>query len=250
MWGGVAFREERFTAGGAGSCGVALLRKLTQWVKAIVVAAAVGLIAGLVAMLLVDLAVSGYGVWKAVQADGIGEAVGQIESQTIIGLVQGVATIVAIAIGGAFAYYRLGLFRQTEPHLTISQEVSHRRTSDEYLQVGISVTLRNTSNVKVEIHRAFCRLSQIAPLAPSYVTATMSEQHLAWPILSEILDDSESAYTIVEPGESSHVVYQFVVSPLATSLLIHTFVYNEQYSGADSGRSQGWQAYTFYDVVG
>ena len=223
---------------------------MLQWLKVVAVAVSVAVAVVLVAALVSDLALLGYNVAEAWRGGGFAKAMAAFKSGAAIDVVQSLVTIAAIAIGGLFAYYNRGLFRRTEPHLTIAQEVSHRRINDEYLQVGVIVTLRNTSNVKVEIRNAFCRLSQIAPLGPDYVTATMLDPELMGPVLQEIRNESGSPYTIVEPGESSQVVYQFVVLPSATSLLAHTFIYNERYSGTDAGRSQGWQAYTFYDIDG
>ena len=223
---------------------------MSQWLKVVAVAVSLAVAFVLVAALVSDLAALGYNVAEAWRGSGFTKAVAAFQSGVAIDVVQSLVTIAAIAIGGLFAYYNRGLFRRTEPHLTIAQEVSHRHTNDEYLQVGVIITLRNTSNVKVEIHDAFCRLSQIAPLESTYVMERIFEPYPAWPILREIRDDSESAYRIVEPGESSQIAYQFVVLPSATSLLVHTFIYNERYSGPDAGRSQGWQAFTFYDVDG
>ncbi len=223
---------------------------MLHWFKIVAVALSLAVAVVLVAALVSDLALLGYNVAEAWRGGGFVKAVAAFKSGAAIDVVQSLATIAAIAIGGLFAYYNRGLFRRTEPHLTITQEVSHRRINDEHLQVGVIVTLRNTSNVKVAIHDAFCRLSQIAPLAPAYVTATMLEPELMRPILQEIRNESGLACTIVEPGESSQVAYQFVVLPSATSLLVHTFIYNERYSEAEADRSQGWQAYTFYDIDG
>ena len=224
--------------------------EMIHWLRVVAVAVSAAVAIVLVAALASDLAALCYNVAEAWRSDGFTKAVAMFKSGVAIDAVQSLVTIAAIAVGGLFAYYNRGLFRRTEPHLTIFQEVSHRRINDEYLQVGITVILRNTSNVKVEIHDAFCRLSQIAPLASDYVTATMLDPEPTWPILQEIRNEARSPFTIVEPGESSQVAYQFVVLPAAASVLVHTFVYNGRYSEADAGRSQGWQAYTFYDIDG
>ena len=236
-----------------------MLRKCGQLVRAIAATAVVALVAGLVVMLLVDLAVSGYGVLKAIQADGIGKAVGQIESQTIISLAQGVATIVAIAIGGAFAYYRLGLFRQTEPHLTVTQEVSHRYINPQHIQVAVTTTLLNASNVKVEVRSSLCTLSQVAPLEPTLVESIYAagfggdgdsrNYELAWPVLDFIPRAASPGQIIIEPGGSYQMVYEFVVLSSVRSVAAVTFVYNEKYEETNPDRSHGWTAYTVYDIV-
>ena len=61
-------------------------------------------------------------------------------AKDIVGIIQLSATIVAIAVGGIFAAIRLELFRDFVPHLTIGQEISHRRIGDSYVHIGMVVT--------------------------------------------------------------------------------------------------------------
>ena len=60
-----------------------------------------------------------------------------------VGTVQSVITSVAILVGGAFAIFKFQLFRDFEPHLSISQEVSHRFISEEYVHIAVTSTLNS-----------------------------------------------------------------------------------------------------------
>ena len=44
----------------------------------------------------------------------------------VVGIVQGIAAALLIVVGGIFAYRKLQLFRDFEPHLTITQSVASR----------------------------------------------------------------------------------------------------------------------------
>ena len=80
-------------------------------------------------------------------------------------IIQSLVTVVAIVGGGAFAYYKLQIFRVFEPHLTISHEVSHRYIGDNYVHIAVTATLHNSSKVKMELRKGFFLLQQISPLS-------------------------------------------------------------------------------------
>ena len=85
--------------------------------------------------------------------------------EELAGSVQSVVAIVAIVGGGAFAYYKLQIFRVFEPHLTISHEVSHRYIGDNYVHIAVTATLHNSSKVKMELRKGVFLLQQISPLS-------------------------------------------------------------------------------------
>ena len=65
--------------------------------------------------------------------------------------IQSAITSVAIVVGGAFALFKLQVFRTFEPHLTITQEVSHRPVGDSYVHIVVTATLHNSSRVRVDL---------------------------------------------------------------------------------------------------
>ncbi len=60
-------------------------------------------------------------------------------------------TIIAIAVGGIIAIFKFQLFRDSEPHLTISHSITHRPISDSYVHIAVTAHLKNSSRVEVEI---------------------------------------------------------------------------------------------------
>ena len=78
-------------------------------------------------------------------------------------LFQAVGAVAVIFVGGALAYQRLQIFRTFEPHLSISQEISHRFVGDEYIHLVVTVNLHNNSKVRVELQEASFLLQMIAP---------------------------------------------------------------------------------------
>ena len=63
--------------------------------------------------------------------------------------VQALGTLAAILAGGVFALYKLQVFRDFQPHLTITHEISHRPIGDSYVHLDVTVTLRNSSKTHV-----------------------------------------------------------------------------------------------------
>ena len=70
------------------------------------------------------------------------------------GIAQAGATVIAIMLGGLFAWRRGFIFRHEQPHVTILHEITHRRVSDSYVHIQLTATLQNSSRVKVEFRDA------------------------------------------------------------------------------------------------
>ena len=73
----------------------------------------IAIVLQIASLVLLDLTLTGAGKLKDIAA-----------------IIQSSVTAVAIAAGGLFAYYKLQFFRDLEPHLTITHEVSHRLIGD------------------------------------------------------------------------------------------------------------------------
>ena len=81
----------------------------------------------------------------------------------IVSIVQLSAAAVIIVAGGVFAYRKLQLFRDFEPHLTVTRSATHRTVGAQYVHIAVTGTLHNSSKVRVEIRESFFRLHQIQP---------------------------------------------------------------------------------------
>ena len=91
----------------------------------------------------------------------------------VSGVLQGYVTVVAIMAGGAFAIYRLRVFRTLEPHITVTQTVSHRVVSDSYVHIFVAAMLHNCSRVEVGIREATFALQMISPMTDFAVEILM-----------------------------------------------------------------------------
>ena len=194
------------------------------------------------------------GVWIGA-ASLLNLALDETESaKDLVEIIQLFVVASAIVIGGFFAIYKLQIFRDFEPHLTVSQEVSHRFVSDEYIHVETTATLYNSSRVKIEIRKGLFRLQQIAPTSDEQILELYTQvfideksKHLQWPTLWEVDHNWDANGLIVEPGESHHETYEFIVSKDVTSIMVYAYFYNSRFPKSPA---EGWGAATVHDILG
>ena len=210
------------------------------------------ILAMIVGIFVLWIVVTTIGVVVAVLLDPVLAGVDDLKDTSAI--VQAFVAAFAILAAGIFAAYKLQIFRNLQPHLTISHEITHRVVSDSYVHISVTAVLRNSSRVKVEIEEGSFHLLRIAPVTDEEVERLYeqvfrdaSKKNLQWEILDEINRDWNSGELIVEPGESHPETYEFIVSREFRSVLVYTYFYNPAYSEG-AGVAQGWHATTVYDI--
>ena len=162
--------------------------------------------------------------------------------------------MVTIVVGGGFALYKLGVFRDLKPHLTLEQSVTHRLMGDDYVHIGIQVSLTNTSKVAVDIREAMFRIQQISPLSNEEVEMLYEDYYeneiqkqFQWPTTDEITRIWQPSELIIEPGESHSETYEFIITNELESVLIYAYFFNSRYSPGKK-IAKGWEVTTVYDV--
>ena len=172
--------------------------------------------------------------------------------------VTAVTTAIAIAAGIAIAWYKLDIFREFEPHLTIVQTVESRPLGSSYTLVVVTATLMNNSKVQVKPRLGYCRLSQTSPLEDIEIVALYqgalarnnpSElEQISWPELYEIRQSWQEGDISIEPGEQHQEVFQFIIGRGTESVLALTAIRNPLYGKGNQNRAEIWRCYTFHNV--
>lgn len=169
--------------------------------------------------------------------------------------VQALGTLAAIIAGGVFALYKLQVFRDFQPHLTITHEISHRHIGDSYVHLDVAVTLRNSSKTHVEVRRAYYVLQRISPVSDEEIESLYDgafevedSPGLQWATLEVADRDWQQAELLVEPGESHPETIEFIINSDIDSVLIYTYFYNSEHSKG-SHSAEGWHATTVYDIM-
>ena len=168
------------------------------------------------------------------------------------------ATAVIIIAGAVFAYRKLQLFRDFEPHLTVTHDLSHRPIGQLYVHVAVTAALHNSSKVRVEIREAFFELRQIAPMDDGDVELYYSQSigdrdsddvsFMQWPLLDTLPRASETTVLTIEPGETHYETGEFIISRDVQTVLLYSYFFNSEYL-EHSRSAPGWTATTVYDIV-
>ena len=169
--------------------------------------------------------------------------------------IQGIGTVSAVCVGGAFAFYRLQMFRTFQPHLSISHDVSHRPIGNSYVHVALAVTLVNGSRVKIDLLEGYFQLLQVSPVSDEAIerlyTQTFIDRvdpDLQWPVLDDVERSWHQNELTVEPGESHRETCEFIVSSGVESVIAYSYFYNSK-AAEHQGSSEGWSAETVHDIV-
>ena len=178
-------------------------------------------------------------------------SVGRVKD--VAAIVQSAVAAVAIVAGGIFAYYKLQLFRDLEPHLTITHEVSHRLVGESYVHLAVTARLHNSSRVKIELREAFFSLQLIAPTTDDEAERLYEEVFVEtltdrpqWPTLNRIDRNWVRNRPTIEPGEQYQEICEFIVSADVESVMVYTYFHN---SMASEEAERGWSATTVYDII-
>ena len=187
------------------------------------------------------------------------------KAKDVAAIIQSSVTAVAIVVGGIFAYYKLQLFRDLEPHLTISHEVSHRFIGDSYVHIAVTANVYNGSKVKVELNQALFSVQLLSPISDENVESLYEERrddrdenythHIQWPTLDEIEQRWTENELVIEPNGTHPEIVEFILSSDVESVMIYTYFYNlanpsgVPHTLSDSSiHSQGWSMTTAYDI--
>lgn len=170
----------------------------------------------------------------------------------LAGSAQSLVTALAIILGGGFAAVKLELFRDFAPHLTIAHEVSHRRVGDSYVHIAVKATLRNSSRVKVDFREGMVLVQQVSPILDEEVAQLFAQwaekdspSNFQWQTLYDNRLVWDENALIVEPGESHHELYQFIVAAEVETVIVYTYYYNSRPAAA----AEGWGLATVYDMM-
>lgn len=170
-------------------------------------------------------------------------------------LVQSLVTAGAILLGGFYTLRRLQIFRTFEPHLTITHRIGHRSVGTQYIHIDATATLNNTSKVAVSIRQGLVSLQLISPTADNEIERLYAEvfedrkqDDIQWPVLLEVSRQWAEKQLIVEPGESHHETFEFLIASGVESVSVYTYFNNPQYEKS-SQSTEGWSATTIYDIV-
>ena len=167
-------------------------------------------------------------------------------------ITQAAVTAIIVAIGAMFAAVKFQIFRESAPHVTVTQTVTHRRIGDSYVHLMVTATLYNSSKVKMDFRRGYFRFQQISPITDEEVEKLYADvfvdgnhRDFQWDHLKTVERNWEINDIIIEPGESHQETCEFIVIAEVETVLIDTFFYNPRQPAIP----QGWGTTSVYDIL-
>ena len=167
-------------------------------------------------------------------------------------ITQAAVTAIIVAVGAMFAAVKFQIFRESAPHVTVTQTVTHRRIGDSYVHLMVTATLYNSSKVKMGFRRGYFRFQQISPIMDEevenlYADVFVDGNHrdFQWDHLKTVERNWEINDIIIEPGESHQETCEFIVIAEVETVLIDTFFYNPRQPAIP----QGWGTTSVYDIL-
>ena len=172
-----------------------------------------------------------------------------------VSVVQVFATALVVVVGGIFAYRKLQLFRDFEPHLTVTQTVTSRAVGSQYAHIAVTATLHNSSKVRVEVRKCLFQIHQIQPLSDDdvehyYVEAFRDggSAYIEWPTIDDVARKLEPNEMVIEPGAYHHEPCEFIISREVSTALVYSYFFNRAYLKRCTS-AQGWSATTVHDIL-
>ena len=171
--------------------------------------------------------------------------------------IQAAFTTAAIIGAAIFAIFKLQLFRDFAPHLSVSHTINHRPIADSYTHIDVTTVLHNSSRVKVELSHGLFRLMEIAPVLDDQELEDRldwkefiedNRPFSQWPIIDPFEFDYGSYDLIIEPGQTFQETVEFVISREITSVAVQSAYYNSSFSEG-SKKPESWGITTVYDIV-
>jgi hypothetical protein len=167
---------------------------------------------------------------------------------TWVEIVQGVVTILAIPIGGYWAYSRFVKRRQGWPSASTEHAVQVEQLSSSEKLVRLCVRIRNSGHVLLKCSKVTVWIQQVAPCSPEnleWIRGCLASSadggtEAPWPMMME--EVSASLQQEIEPGESDETYFDFMVPVGVRSIQIYSHIPNETKTGIE------WNHTTMHDV--
>jgi hypothetical protein len=189
------------------------------------------------------------------QPAGIAEALKQV-----VDILQGIATIVAIIVGGIWTYNLFVKEREEYPHAELTHKISNVPLPTNKILLRIAVEVANSGKTQLKIKNALVRVQQILPLsacssqnecAQSELTTAASsvaqkQDRFSWPLIAERADNLDAPNEI-EPGEKQEFDFEFALSSDVREVRVYFYFKNDTLGNGEN--EYGWYGSDYYNFT-
>lgn len=173
------------------------------------------------------------------------------KTKQVMDILQAIATIAALAVGGVWTYRLVIVQRQEEPRLKIEHKISqHKLPSGETL-LSIDEMLSNPGTTLVALRSSEIRIIPLLPLPPGVAKEASGQDDLPnivrspdkWPVLKVAQRQFPDGERLLEPGEEDQMHSEFTLPAKIQVICVASYVENPK------NPKVGWQRITIYDIV-
>ena len=144
---------------------------------------------------------------------------------------------VVVGLGGLFAIFKIMELKYFEPHLTISNRITHRPVGSNLVHIGVVALLHNSSNNRVSVSEGICSIEEVNP-AINQTQLRRYDKQPPW----------QGNWQVFAPKSSRPEVFEFVIPDDIKVVRIDVKFSNPHFTKGFSTNS-GWSDTTFYDIV-
>lgn len=173
--------------------------------------------------------------------------------------IQSVGTVLAVSIGGAWAFLAFRRRRLSFPRANIRHSIRVWQLSPEYWHLHVTVNIQNEGEVLLRIDKGCAWVQLIDPCPEEVLTAInagndpvpTNETEVLWPRIGAKRDFNLVPAHEIEPGESDEVHADMFLETPVNRVLIYTHFANSSKGLGPKfwQRKQiGWNYSTFFDI--
>jgi hypothetical protein len=173
--------------------------------------------------------------------------------EIIVGIVQSIATVIAIIVGGIWSYMLFVSRRQRYPRTKIEHQVVCRNVVDGKLILSIDVTITNSSDVLLSLISWEINAKQMLPpkaeLARFLIRESIGKfpcgpQIIEWHSIAVRKDQWKKGKFEIEPGEQHQIHSDFLIDSDIQTILVESYFRNVE----KRGKQIGWTLTTIHDL--
>ena len=173
-----------------------------------------------------------------------------------VSVVQGIATILAIAAAGIWFWQR----RQKLPRAKATHKIQSWQLPDKRWLLRVTTYVEKTGEVLLEFHNGFVRVQQMIPwpdkIAPPPLKTEDGKTEVEWPLLAQMDIDFKIGQREIEPHESDEIYTEFILPNEVEMVVVYTYLRNVKkpyedpfYPRENSQKDIGWSATSIHTLT-
>ena len=169
--------------------------------------------------------------------------------------------MIAVTVGGIWAYKKFVMRREEYPFAEMQHEINHFILNDEYILLTVKIKLKNCGNVLIELKSGWVYVQQIIPPTMKIREALKSTKikDLRFGKHPSIFFDSnrlvafgligrrdlafEKGNSLIEPGETDEFQIDFILAKDVETIRLKSYFKNIKLD-----EEVGWQFTSFYSI--